>query len=285
VSNPWLDRRVLHFAHQGGAREGPSSTLLALRQAVAAGADALELDVHATADGHLVVCHDATVDRTTDGTGAIASLRLEEIEALDNAFWWVPGEVVAPGRPDAEYVYRGRAPLDRSLRIATLRQVLEEFPEVFLNLDIKQTAPDVAPYEELLAGLLRQHGRADDVIVASFHDSATEAFSALAPEFATAYGTGGTAEFVRAVRSGQDPPHPGRAALQVPRAFLGVTIVDRSLVDAAHRHGVAVHVWTVDDPDEMGELLDLGVDGIMTDRPTVLAAVLSARGEGWSARR
>jgi glycerophosphoryl diester phosphodiesterase len=285
VSNPWLDRRVLHYAHQGGAREAPSSTLFALRQAVAAGADALELDVHATADRHLVVCHDATVDRTTNGTGAIASLPLPQVKALDNAYWWVPGEVVAPGRPDAEYVYRGRAPGDPSLGVATLRQVLDEFPGVILNLDIKQTAPDVAPYEDLLAGLLREYGRVDDVIVASFHDSAVAAFAALAPEIPTAYAAGATAEFVRAARSGQQPPEPARAALQVPRQFLGMTIVDRSLVDAAHRHGVAVHVWTIDDSHDMDELLDLGVDGIMTDRPTVLAAVLSKRGAGWSGRR
>src|SRR5579872_468204 len=124
VVNPWLDRRVLGYAHQGGAREGPSSTLWAMERAVAAGADALELDVHATADGQLVVCHDATVDRTTDGTGAIAALTLAELADLDNAYWWVPGEVVAPGRPDIDYVYRGRAMFETSLRVATLREVL-----------------------------------------------------------------------------------------------------------------------------------------------------------------
>jgi glycerophosphoryl diester phosphodiesterase len=156
VSNPWLDRRVLNYAHQGGAREAPSSTLLALRQAVAAGADALELDVHATADRQLVVCHDATVDRTTNAAGPITSFTLAELQALDNAYWWVPGEVVAPDRPEAEYVYRGRAPLDPSLRVAALREVLEEFPHVFLNLDIKQTAPAVEPYEADLADILRR---------------------------------------------------------------------------------------------------------------------------------
>jgi glycerophosphoryl diester phosphodiesterase len=282
VSNPWLERRVLHFAHQGGAREAPSSTLLALRQAVEAGADALELDVHATVDRQLVVCHDATVDRTTNGTGAIATLRLGEIKALDNAYWWVPGEVVAPERPDAEYVYRGRAPSDPSLGIATLREVLDEFPGVLLNLDIKQTAPDVPPYEDLLAGLLREYGREDDVIVASFHDAATRAFSALAPEISTSYGTLATATFVRAARQGEDPPIGHGVALQMPPAYLGMTLVDDRLVDTAHRHGVAVHVWTIDDPVEMARLVDLGIDGIMTDQPTVLAATLSERGVGWS---
>ena len=273
--NPWLQRRVLNFAHQGGAREAPSSTLLALHQAVAAGADALELDVHATADHQLVVCHDGTVDRTTNGRGAIAELTLAELQALDNAYWWVPGEVVAPGRPDADYVYRGRAPLDRSLRIATLREVLDAFPGTFLNLDIKQTAPAVSPYEAELAALLREYERGDDVIVASFLDLATAAFSAMAPEIPTSYGTMAAAAFFQAVQEGAKPPPTTHVALQVPAAIESMTVVDERFVAAAHDHGVAVHVWTVDDADEMVRLVDLGVDGIMTDRPSVLETVLA----------
>jgi glycerophosphoryl diester phosphodiesterase len=282
VTNPWLERRVLNYAHQGGSREAPSSTLLALRQAVAAGADALELDVHATADGHLVVCHDATVDRTTNGSGAIAAMTLDELRRLDNAYWWVPGEVVAPGRPDVEYVYRGKAPSDPSLLVATLREVLDEFDGVFLNLDIKQTAPAVKPYEATLADLLREYDRTDDVIVASFNDAATEAFAAAAPEVNTSAGTLATAGFWQAVQQGVEPPATRHVALQVPPAYEAVPIVDERFVAAAHRQGVAVHVWTIDEPDEMARLLDLGVDGIMTDRPTVLEAVLEERGAAWT---
>jgi glycerophosphoryl diester phosphodiesterase len=281
VSNPWLKRRVLNYAHQGGAREAPSSTLLALRQAVAAGADGLELDVHATSDRQLVVCHDTTVDRTTNASGPITSFTLAELQVLDNAYWWVPGAVVATDRPDPEYVYRGRAPLDPSLRIAALREVLEEFRGVFLNLDIKQTAPAVEPYEADLADLLRAYGRADDVIVASFHDAATDAFARAAPEIPTSYGTVGTALFVGAVRNGTEPPASRHVALQVPVAFQGITLVDEALVRAAHRREIAVHVWTIDDRAEMHDLLDLGVDGIMSDRPTILEDVLQERGMAW----
>ena len=281
MANPWLARRVLNYAHQGGAREAPSSTLLALRQAVAAGADGLELDVHATADHQLVVCHDPTVDRTTDGTGAIADLTLAQLEDLDNAFWWVPGEVVAPGRAEADYVYRGRAPLEPELGVAPLRRVLDEFDGVFLNLDIKQTAPAVEPYEALLAGLLREYGRRDDVIVASFLDGATDAFSAVAPEIPTSYGTLATTAFWQAVQGGGDPAPCRHAALQVPAAYGSITVVDERFVEAAHRHGVAVHVWTIDDPAEMARLVDLGVDGIMTDRPSALSSVLHERGAAW----
>jgi len=280
--NPWLTRRVLNYAHQGGAREGPSSTLFALQQAVAGGADALELDVHCTADRQLVVCHDPTVDRTTNGQGAICDMALDDLAELDNAYWWVPGEVVATDRPDDEYVYRGRAMFETSLRVSTLRDVLEQFRGVFLNLDIKQTAPHVEPYETLLADLLREYNRRDDVIVASFWDNATDAFSVAAPEIHTSYGSAGTAVFWQAVQQ-KTPPAPSRhVALQVPSHFEAITVVDEAFVTAAHDQGVAVHVWTIDEPDEMARLIDLDVDGIMTDRPSVLDRVLREKGAGWS---
>lgn len=283
AANPWLDRRVLNYAHQGGAREAPSSTLSAMQQAVGAGADALELDVHATADRQLVVCHDATIDRTTDGHGVIAAMALEDLAELDNAYWWVPGEVVAHDREEYEYVYRGRAMFETSLRIATLREVLASFGGVFLNLDIKQTAPDVEPYEGLVAELLREFDRRDDVIVASFSDAATDAFSAVAPEFATSYGVNATAQFWQAVRDGVTPRPTRHVALQVPATYDEVVVVDERFVTVAHEQGLAVHVWTIDDPDDMARLIDLGVDGIMTDRPAALDAVLRTKKAGWRA--
>ena len=277
----WLERRVIAYAHQGGAWEGPSSTLFAIRAAVAAGATGVELDVHATADRHLVVCHDSTVDRTTDGRGAIASLTLAELRALDNAYRWAPGADVTLEEPEGGYPFRGRAPEDRAFGIATLEEVLEELPGVVLNLDIKQTAPVVKPYEEALAALLRRFGRRDDVIVASFLDSATAAFSAVAPEIATSAGTLAVAEFVRALRSGVGPPPVPHAALQVPVAAGDTLIVDERFVEAAHDRGMAVHVWTIEEEEEMDRLCDLGVDGIITDRPTALVGVLDRRGASW----
>jgi glycerophosphoryl diester phosphodiesterase len=96
--SPWLDRRVIAYAHQGGAWESPSSTLFAIEQALAAGATGIELDVHATADGELVVCHDATVDRTTPATGNIAAFTLAELRQLDFSFWFIPGAVCLMSR-------------------------------------------------------------------------------------------------------------------------------------------------------------------------------------------
>ncbi len=278
----WTSRRVIAYAHQGGAWESPSSTRHAIRHALDAGATGVELDVHATADGELVVCHDATVDRTTEASGTIASFTLEELRRLDFSYWWIPGADVTPGRAPGDYPLRGRAPGDPTLGIATLREVLEEFPEVVLNLDIKQTAPVVAPYEEALADLLAEFGRSDDVIVASFLDQATDAFRAFAPDVPTSAGTQATADAWRAVQAGEDVPDSPAVAYQVPERQGDLVVVDERFVEAAHRAGKVVHVWTVNDVEAMRRLVALGVDGIISDRPTTLSAELAASGVAWS---
>jgi glycerophosphoryl diester phosphodiesterase len=279
--SPWLERRLIAYAHQGGAWESPSSTLFAIGQALAAGATGIELDVHATADGELVVCHDATVDRTTPASGNIADFTLAELRQLDFSYWFIPGADVTPDHPEADYPYRGRAPGDAAFGIATLREVLEQFPGVVLNLDIKQTAPVVAPYEESLARLLAEFGRHDDVIVASFLDSVTGAFRAFAPGVPTSAGTTATAEFWRAVQQGTDLPDSPVVAFQVPERMGDLVVVDDAFVAAAHRSGKAVHVWTVNDAADMERLVGLGVDGIISDRPTTLAKVLGDNGVAW----
>lgn len=289
VDNAWLQRRVIGYAHQGGAWEAPSSTIYAIRAALVAGATGIELDVHATADGELVVCHDATVDRTTDGHGSIASMTLAELRDLDNAYWFVPGADAAPGRPPSDYPLRGRAPADRDFGIATLREVLEQFPGVVLNLDVKQTAPAVVPYEEPLARLLAEYEREDDVIVASFLDEATARFASFAPRVPTSAGMLATAAFWRAVQAGEaasatwdTAAGPRPVAFQVPESFGERTVVDERFVEAAHRAGMAVHVWTIEDETSVRRLVDLGVDGIITDLPAMLGRVLRELGVAWS---
>jgi glycerophosphoryl diester phosphodiesterase len=281
TDNPWLARRVIAYAHQGGAWEAPSSTLFAIRRALELGVTGIELDVHATADRQLVVCHDATVDRTTEGHGAIHTFTLSELRELDNAHWFVPGADVTVGLEPEAYPYRGRAPADPAFTVATLAEVLgllKDHPGVALNLDIKQTAPAVEPYEELLAEELGQSAMTDRVIVASFLDAATEAFSRYAPDVATSAGTVQTALFVRAVRQGAELPPMRHVALQVPVTHGDIVVVEPQLVEAAHRAGLAVHVWTINDQDEMKVLLDMGVDGIITDVPSLLLPLLDRQG-------
>jgi glycerophosphoryl diester phosphodiesterase len=266
---------VIAYAHQGGAIEAPASTLYAIERAVESGVPAVELDVHATADRRLVVCHDATLDRTTPVKGEITSRSLNELMDIDNSYWF--------GDDDGGYPFRGRATSDRRFGIATLEEVLERFPEVIFNLDIKRTAPEVEPYEELLAELLRSYGRKEDVIVASFNDGATDTFSSYAPEIPTSAGTAATVSFYRCVREGTAVPESVRrhVALQVPATYNGITVVDRDFVETAHKSGLAVHVWTVDDPAEMRQLIELGVDGVISDVPSVLMGVLTELGAAW----
>lgn len=276
----WLERRVIAYAHQGGAHEGPSSTLFAIAQALAHGATAVELDVHATRDRHLVVCHDETVDRTTNHRGAIADLTLSELREMDNAYWWIEGDAVSPGQRDEEYLLRGRAPHDVRFGIATLEEVAAAFPGVLLNLDIKRSEPVVEPYEQLLYDELRRLERTESVLVASFLDDALRAFRVIAPEVATSAATQETATFFFSLAEGT-PVVPPVCAFQVPATFGEVTVVDERFVDAAHAAGIAVHVWTINEVAEMVRLLDLGVDAIISDRPTELAQLLSERRQAW----
>ena len=280
-SNPWIERRVVAWAHQGGAFEGPSSTLFAIGQALDRGAAAVELDVHATKDRRIVVCHDETVDRTTGHRGEICHFTLDEILEMDNSYWWIEGDAATPGRSDEEYLLRGRAPQDHRFGIATLEEVLTTWPDVVFNMDIKRTDPEVEPYEQLLADELRRLDRQNTVIVASFHDAAIQRFRDIAPEIPTSCATQETAAFYFSVAAGEKPADLPGVALQVPADFEGIEVVTPQFITAAHNQGVAVHVWTINDRVEMERLLDLGVDGIISDTPSTLVALLRERGVAW----
>jgi glycerophosphoryl diester phosphodiesterase len=293
VPNPWLARRVLHMAHQGGETEAPSDTLFAMKTAIYKGADMLELDVHATADRQIVVLHDATVNRTTNGGGRVDELTLAQIQQLDAAHWFVPGCGTCHGRPGKEYRYRGMATGRRSIppgmfafgirktdfRIPTLREVFQAFPNVPINIEIKNSVPDTEGYESLLARLIRSHGRTEDVIVVSFLDHAIEQFKVHAPEVSTATATVETALFY-ATAFGALPgaPNPRYVALQVPMVFEGIPVLSADFIANAHANGLAVHAWTINDRPTMEQLIDWGIDGIMTDVPTLLERVLTERG-------
>ncbi len=278
VTRDWLSRRVLHYAHQGGAREAPSSTIFAFRRAVQHGADALEMDVHRTADGYLVVAHDGTIDRTTPASGSIDQLTLNELRSLDFAHWWSPGHDAVTDLPDHHYPLRGRAPADPSLGVTLLSEVLDAFANTLLNFDIKGGA---VPYEQELADTLRAYGRSDDVIVASFHDDHLQQFRAIAPEICTSSALQESYAIAQALieRAAIDLPL-SLVALQVPYRFSAETdpLFDASLVDAAHDRGLAVHVWTIDDEAEMDAVISTGADGIMTDFPSRLESVMARRG-------
>lgn len=283
----WRELRTLNIAHQGGEDEAPSNTMYALERAMRLGADMLELDIHTSADGELVVIHDGTVDRTTNGTGSVYDMRLAEIQALDAAHNAVPGEGTESGRPESDYPFRGvrlgekKPPpgfRPRDFRIPTLSEVMAAYPDVPVNIEIKGAADtDVASFfrnADVLAAFLNELGRSEGIVVASFNDAALQRFHQAAPQIDLAPGTAAVATY----KATGVQPQAGAEVFQIPIEFGGVTVTDEAFVDQIHSDGYAVHIWTINDEPTMNELLDWEVDGIMTAEPMRLERVLCRRG-------
>lgn len=243
---PFLDHRgPLAFAHRGGAGDWPENTMPAFDHAIALGYRYLETDVHATADGVLLAFHDERLDRVTDRTGAIADL---------------------PHRTVAEARVAGREP------IPLLEDLLGSFPEARVNIDPKHDS-SVEP----LIKVLRRTDAVDRVCIGSFSDARLRRLRLrLGAALCTSMGPREVARLRLDALSGRVHPTPA-GCVQIPESVRGVTVTNAAVVRAAHRAGLQVHVWTVDEPGAMHRLLDLGVDGLMTDRPAVLKDVLVSR--------
>jgi glycerophosphoryl diester phosphodiesterase len=290
-ANPWLAKRFVHIAHQGGESEAPSNTMYAFKRAVRLGADVLELDIHSTADDVLVANHDATVDRTTDGTGPISEKTYRELRKLDAAYNFVPGRNAVPGLPPESYPLRGVRTHDKrpprgyqaaDFAIPTLRDVLRTFRHVPISLEIKGTSDaDTESFlhnARLLADLLDKTGRTRNVIVTSFNDAAVAEFHRLAPRVGVAPGMQGlTNYFLGGVR-----PIEGTVALQVPVTFQGLPVATPAFIARAHADGYAVHVWfsgtAPEDEPTYNSLIDACADGLMSSWPTLLERILDERG-------
>jgi glycerophosphoryl diester phosphodiesterase len=237
----------LAFAHRGGAAVGDENTTAAFERAVSMGYRYLETDVHATADGVVVVFHDKTTDRLLGRPGRIRDLRWADLRSLR-----VGGSAVVP----------------------RLDEVLDGWPDVRFNIDIKDDAA-VDPTVELV----RRSGTAGRVLLASFSVRRLVRVRTSLPAVATSLGTREAGHLWVASRVGRRLVlPPSVVAAQVPVRYGRVRVVDGRFVAHAHRLGLQVHVWTIDDPRTMAHLLDLGVDGIMTDRIEVLRDVYAARG-------
>jgi glycerophosphoryl diester phosphodiesterase len=289
--NPWLAKRFVHIAHQGGESEAPSNTMYAFRRAARIGADVLELDVHSTADGVLVASHDATVDRTTNGTGLIRSMTYRDLRKLDAAYNFVPGRNAVPGLPPESYPLRGVRTYDKrpprgysagDFAIPSLRDVLCAFPRLPISIEIKGTSDaDTESFlhnARLLAGLLNRTGRTRNIIVTSFNDAAVAEFHRLAPSVGLAPGLVGlTNYFFGGVR-----PIEGTVALQVPVTYQGIPIATPAFIARAHADGYAVHVWfsgtAPEDEATYNSLIDACADGLMSSWPTVMERILDERG-------
>ena len=286
--------RPVVIAHAGGDQDYPHSTVYAYTQSALAGADVLELDVQLTADGVLIVQHDDTVDRTTETSGPVAELTLAEIQALDNAYWFVAGLWGDQTRPDDEYVFRGVRTGEvepppgfeaDDFRVPTFREVAERFPHHVLDVEIKlQRGPDgeddpsagIAA-AEVLAAEIAELGREDSVIVASFNDEVLNAFAAMAPGVLISPGL----EAMLGGYLADEPLDPAYRVLQAPFTYEGVEVVRPDVVDKVHREGRHLWVWlsgtdVLETEEFYADLLARGVDGVIAGRPALAAAALTA---------
>ncbi|MFE1246590.1 glycerophosphodiester phosphodiesterase [Streptomyces sp. NPDC058766] len=248
IRHPYLDHPgPIPFAHRGGAANGLENTVRQFRSAVQAGYRYIETDVHTTLDGTLVAFHDETLDRMTDGAGRIADLPWREVRHARVG---------------------GVEPVPR------FEELLETFPEVRWNVDVKAKAA-LLPFLDLV----ERTNSWDRICLGSFSEARVVRAQRLAgPRLATSYGTRGVLGL--RLRSWGLPAAVRRSAVaaQVPEMQSGIQVVDRRFLYTAHALGLQVHVWTVDDAASMHRLLDLGVDGIMTDHIDTLREVMENRG-------
>ena len=237
--------------------------MAAFQEVVDLGFRHIETDLHITSDGTLVCLHDDTVDRTTDGSGEVESFSLADLKQLDAGYRHADRMGLYP--------FRGQG-----VQIPTFGELVDSFPEVSLIVDMKTEG-----LEEPLARLIEELGLHDRVIVGSFSDERLDRFRELSHRSVpTSTGLAAARLWVLMSRVGRSGPDDA-SALQLPTQTRGVRVVDDKLVKAAHESGLQVHVWTVNDPQEMTRLLDIGVDGLITDRPDLLKDVLIDRLE-WS---
>ncbi len=248
------------MAHRGGEGLWPSNTLYAFQRAVELGVDALELDIHLSADGALIVRHDPVVESTCNGRGAIQSLSLTQIKALDAGYTWTHDN-------GKTFPYRGQG-----ITIPTLEEVFAAFPNHLINIDIKPPAPQAV---DKLVACIRQFQRERGVRVGSFHNQQLARFRRQLPEAATAAGENETRLFYLLNRVGLASLYkPPCQAFQVPEWSGHIHLVTPSFVHAAHRQGIEVHVWTVDLSADMRRLFEWGVDGLISDYPDRLMRVV-----------
>jgi len=260
-ANQELKERYTHISHRGASEEAPENTLLAFRIAVEKyNTDVLEMDVHSTKDKIIVVIHDSTLERTTNGKGSVKDYTYEELEKFDAGYRYkIEGK--------NEFPYRGKG-----IKIPALKEVFESFPNLKFNIEVKQKNP---PIEEDIINLIRETGFTDKVILGSSKISISKKLKKLAPEIASFCNRWNVIIFYILNKIGLGFLYrPKHQALQPTAKTKPVNIVQPSMINAAHKKGMLFHVWTINNEKDMEKFLNMGVDGIMTDYPERLNNVL-----------
>jgi glycerophosphoryl diester phosphodiesterase len=245
--------RPVILGHRGAAGHFPENTMLSCQQAVAWGVDGLEIDIHQTADGVLVVCHDETVDRTTNGVGLIKEKTLDEIKQLDAGYRW-------SGDGGLNHPFRGQG-----LTIPTLEELFTTFPNHWINIDMKQKEPSlVRPFIQLI----RRCQMEEQVLVGSFHAETVHEFRRGLPGAGTAGTMGETARLFALSRLGLGRLYRSPARAMQPSEYYGrLRVITPRFIQTAQRRGTAVHVWTINETADMQRLIAWGVDGLISDYP------------------
>jgi len=243
-----IDAPIRVIAHRGFSGQAPENTLIAIRQAIEVGADMVEIDVTVTADGHVILLHDETLDRTTDSAGLPTAKTLEEIRKLDAGSWFAP-----------EYAGEG---------IPTLTEALETVKDrILINVEIKSEAVEHGVVPKV-AALIIEHEMLDQVVVSSFSPKALTQMKTVDPAVITA------TLFNKELHTDLDPleiiQEVGSREFNISGKRLTVAMVER-----CHRHSIPVAVYTVNEPDEMLRLIDMGVDAVFTDHPDLMIEALA----------
>ena len=264
-SHPYYDGLAgpLVIAHQGGDGIWPGDTLYAFDKSVEIGADVLEMDAHITKDWDFVLMLDVTVEDTTDGTGLIEEMTLEELKQLDAAYDWSnDGGMTHP--------YRGQG-----IQVPALEELFQMFPQMRYVIEIKLTKN---PIDVPMCNLIRQYGMQDKVLIASFHNEAMQNFRVTCPEIATSASRGEVTKFVilgKIFLSGLvAPQYQSIQPPYDPNESYNIPIMTKRFINEAHTKNIHVEPWTVDDPVLMKQYIEWGVDGIITDRPDLMVEVL-----------
>ncbi|HSJ87031.1 MAG TPA: glycerophosphodiester phosphodiesterase [Anaerolineales bacterium] len=261
-------QRPLVIAHQGGDGVWPGDTMFAFENAVNIGADVLEMDAHITKDSQIVLMHDEKVDRTTDGSGLIEDLTLDQLKQLDAAYKW-------SNDGGKTFPYRGQG-----IQVPTLDELFQKFPQMRYVIEIKLTQN---PIDKPLCELIRKYKMQEKVVVASFHDQAMQNFRATCPEVATSASRGEVTKFVllgKIFLSGLiAPKYESIQPPYDPKESLNIPIMTKRFIREAHAKKLAVEPWTVNDPELMKQFIAWGVDGIMTDRPDLMVEVMKELGK------
>ncbi|MBA4288841.1 MAG: glycerophosphodiester phosphodiesterase [Pseudomonas sp.] len=255
-----LGDKPLVIAHRGGKGLWPENSLFAFERASDLGVDMLEMDLHLSSDGELVVIHDRTLNRTTNGQGRVAEHSLTQLQALDAAYNWT-----ADG--GQSYPYRGQG-----IRIPTLTEVLQRFPDAAKVIEMK--VPDVG-MEAALCKALQSHQQIDRVVIGSFYDRSLQLFREQCPGVATSAGPGSVRMLVALNWVGLGCLlSPSYQALQIPEAHDGLLIASPSLFKTASERGLNIQMWTINEQTDMRRLLDKGAHALITDYPDRALQVL-----------